>query len=49
MAKSHETIRQKALKGNYDYLLHLESDVFPPIDIIERLLEKKKKIIGRKL
>jgi GT2 family glycosyltransferase len=46
LAKSHETIRQKALKGNYDYLLHLESDVFPPIDIIERLMEKKKKVIG---
>lgn len=46
LAKSHDTIRKKVLKGKYDYLLHLESDVFPPIDVIERLLEKRKKIIG---
>lgn len=46
LAKSHDTIREKVLKDDYDYLLHLESDVFPPIDIIERLIEHKKKIVG---
>ena len=38
LAKSHDKCRLKALNNDYDYLLHLESDVFPPLDIIERLL-----------
>jgi GT2 family glycosyltransferase len=38
LAMSHEEIRRYALKNNFDYLLHLESDVFPPIDVIQRLL-----------
>ena len=46
LAASHEKCRQKAIKGGYDYLLHLESDIFPPLDIIERLLDAKKKIVG---
>lgn len=46
LAKSHDTIRKKALSGNYDYLLHLESDVFPPIDVIERLIECNRRIVG---
>jgi hypothetical protein len=46
LAKSHDKCRTKALDGGYDYLLHLESDVFPPIDVIERLLDSKKPVIG---
>jgi GT2 family glycosyltransferase len=46
LAKSHEKCRIKALNEGFDYLLHLESDIFPPIDVIERLLDSKKAIIG---
>lgn len=46
LAKSHNKCRLKALEDGYDYLLHLESDVFPPIDVIERLLAHKKPIVG---
>jgi hypothetical protein len=38
IAESHEELRLAALRTNVDYLLHLESDIFPPKDIIERLL-----------
>jgi hypothetical protein len=38
IAESHEALRLAALRENVDYLLHLESDIFPPKDIIERLL-----------
>ncbi len=38
IAESHEAIRQYFLRGKYDYLLHLESDVIPPQDVIERLM-----------
>ena len=46
MAKSHDECRKKALDGGYDYLLHLESDIFPPSDVIEQLLSANAKIIG---
>jgi hypothetical protein len=46
LAKSHDVCREKALNEGYDYLLHLESDVFPPSDVIERLLDSKKKVVG---
>lgn len=46
LALSHELCRQYALRNNYDYMLHLETDVFPPIDIIERLIFERKPIIG---
>ncbi len=46
LAKSHDKCRTKALDGGYDYLLHLESDIFPPLDVIERLLQHKKPVIG---
>lgn len=38
LAESHEELRKYAIRNNFDYLLHLESDVFPPVDIIQRLL-----------
>lgn len=46
LAKSHDKCSEKVLNDGYDYLLHLESDVFPPIDVIERLMEHNKRIIG---
>lgn len=46
LAKSHDRCRLRALQMGYDYLLHLESDVFPPIDIIESLLSHNKQIAG---
>ncbi len=46
IADSHEALRVAALKGGYDYLIHIESDVFPPLDIIERLLSHQKQIVA---
>jgi hypothetical protein len=46
LAASHERCRLRALGGGFDYLLHLESDVFPPINTIERLLDADKGIVG---
>jgi len=46
LAKSHDRCRLFALENHFDYLLHLETDVFPPINIIERLLDARKKVVG---
>lgn len=46
MAISHQDCRQTAIEGDFDYLLHLETDVFPQADIIEKLLEQQKDVIG---
>ena len=46
LATSHELCRQYALRKGYDYMFHLETDVFPPVDVIEKLLFEKKPIIG---
>ena len=41
---SHEQCRQYALKNGFDFMLHLETDVIPPIDVIERLMNNNKKV-----
>lgn len=46
IAESHEALRYQALLLNYDFILHLESDVFPPQDVIERLLVHRKKVVS---
>lgn len=46
LAKSHDRCRIYALENGFDYLLHLETDIFPPADIIERLIDAKQKVIG---
>jgi hypothetical protein len=46
LAQTHEAIRIHAINNHYDYLLHLESDVFPQEDCIEQLLWTKKNIVG---
>jgi len=44
--KAHEACRQYALNNNYDYMLHLETDVIPPLDVIERLLTSRKLVVS---
>ena len=44
--EAHDACRKYALKNGYDYMLHLETDVIPPFDVIERLLASKKNVIG---
>ena len=46
VALSHEACRKQAISGGYDYMLHLETDVFPPHNIIELLLAHRKKVCG---
>lgn len=46
IAESHEALRIQALSNGYDFILHLESDVFPPHDIIERLLVHRKTVVS---
>jgi hypothetical protein len=38
LADSHDEIRRYALLHKYDYLFHLEDDLIPPPDVIERLM-----------
>ncbi len=42
---SRNILREKVLKGNYDYFFSLEQDVLPPKDILEKLLKHNKKLI----
>lgn len=44
--ESHEALRFMAIKGKYDFMLHLESDIIPPHDIIERLLVHQKQVVS---
>jgi hypothetical protein len=46
MCISHNDCRNFALFHNYDYLLHLESDVFPEKDVIEQLMFHQKQLVG---
>lgn len=46
MAISHNDCRTQTLNGGYDFMLHLESDVFPEKNIIEQLLAHQKNIVG---
>jgi hypothetical protein len=46
LAKSHDRCRLYALENDFDYLLHLETDIFPPINVIERLMDARKKVVG---
>lgn len=42
----HNAVRKYMLDNDYDFLLHLESDVFPPKDIINTLLAHNKQLAG---
>lgn len=46
LADTHERIRKYAINNHFDFLFHLESDVFPQEDIIEQLLWARKPIIS---
>jgi hypothetical protein len=46
MCISHNDCKSYAIEHKYDYILHLESDVFPDKNIIQRLLEHNKLIVG---
>ncbi|MBN1644751.1 hypothetical protein JW851_01755 [Candidatus Woesearchaeota archaeon] len=46
IVQSRNIIRERFLKGNYDYLLSLEQDVIPPENVIEKLLRHNKKVIS---
>lgn len=39
---SHKQCADYAIKKGYDYIFHLETDVFPPLDVIERLMARKR-------
>ena len=46
MAQSHEQCRKKAIAGGYDVMLHWETDLSAPPNIIERLLMARKKVVS---
>jgi hypothetical protein len=46
LANASNFLRRKALDEGYEYLLMLESDVFPPVDVIWRLLRHGKAVVG---
>jgi hypothetical protein len=46
MATSHNHCRSVLIAGHYDYMLHLETDVFPEPDIIESLMGHGKPVVG---
>lgn len=46
MASSTERCRVKFLAGDYDFFFSLECDIFPPIDIIEKLLAHDLDVVG---
>ena len=46
LAAAQNYARALALQKGYDYVLSLESDLFPPADIIERLMAHEKDVVG---
>ena len=46
MADSLEKCRVAFLNGNYDFFFSLECDIFPPLNIIERLMAHNRTIAG---
>lgn len=46
ICKSHNDCRKYAIDNEYDYMLHLESDIFPPPNVVQELLLAKKDVVG---
>jgi hypothetical protein len=46
IASSLERCREKFLSGDYTHFFSLECDIFPPLDVIEKLLLHDKDIVG---
>ena len=44
MAECHQACVDYAIENNFDYLLHLETDIFPKHDILEKLITMNKPI-----
>ena len=44
MAECHQSCVDYAIENDFDYLLHLETDVFPKHDILEKLITMNKPI-----
>jgi len=44
MAESSNILKEATLKGGYDFLLFFESDITPPLNVIERLLTHQKEV-----
>ena len=45
LVRKHNIMSNRTVKGGYTHLFLLESDVFPPLDTIERLLSHKKALV----
>lgn len=45
LAKAQNLARKIAITDGYDYLFSLESDIFPPLDIVERLMVHTKPVV----
>lgn len=43
---SRNVIINYMLQNNYDYLMSIDTDVIPPKDVIEKLLKRKKDLVG---
>lgn len=46
MAISLNKLRSHFLKGDYSHLMMIESDLVPPVDIIERLMSHNEGVVG---
>jgi hypothetical protein len=46
IASSQEKCRQYAINGNFDVMMSIECDIFPPFDCIERLLRHDADVIS---
>jgi len=46
LANAQNYARHRAIDGNYDYLMFVESDLVPPKDIIGKLVRYKAKVMG---
>jgi hypothetical protein len=46
LAISHNDSKNYCIEKNYDYLLHLETDIFPDNNVIEQLISHNKNIVG---
>lgn len=46
MNESHKQCVEYAKKHKYTWIFHLETDVFPPLDVIERLMSRNRPIIA---
>jgi len=46
MVTSHNKLRERALRGNYDYLLILDQDVLSVPNIIELMIAHKKEVVS---